>query len=244
MIAWLNPAALAGLALLAGPVLVHLLLRHRAERVPFPSLRFVRPSRTAAVRVRLPSDLALLLLRMAIVAVAIAAAAQPLLLVPSRLRAWNARMARVIVVDVSDTHERPASADVEAADAARGCRAGSGLRRRGSMRQSSGPASCRRSRRWPRRLRPGARSSSSPTSSAARCRARILDAVPPAIGIRLVQVGAATQERRVRGLELFTGAQLPAGSIRRAGSGARSCCLEARLPSASCRDRGRAKDSG
>ena len=118
MITWLNPAALAGLALLAGPVLVHLLLRHRADRVPFPSLRFVRPSRTAAVRVRLPSDLALLLLRMAIVALAVAALARPLVVAGPRLAAWNARIARAIVVDVSDSM-KTGSALSEAAEAAK-----------------------------------------------------------------------------------------------------------------------------
>ena len=43
-----------------------------------------------------------------------------------------------------------------------------------------------------------------------------LDAVPPAIGIRLVQVGAGTQERRVRGLDLF---HPGAHSTRARGSG-------------------------
>ena len=119
MIAWLNPAAFAALALLAGPVLVHLLLRHRAERVLFPSLRFVRPSRTAAVRLRLPSDLALLLLRVTIVALAVAALAQPLLFVGPRVAAWNARTARAIVVDVSDSMQASESAPSEAADAAK-----------------------------------------------------------------------------------------------------------------------------
>ena len=58
MIHWLNPAALAGLALLALPILIHLLRTRQAERIPFPSLRFVLPSETAAVRLRLPADLA------------------------------------------------------------------------------------------------------------------------------------------------------------------------------------------
>ena len=55
MIAWLQPAALIGLLALAGPILIHLLRRQRAPRVLFPSLRFVRPTRTAAVRLRVPS---------------------------------------------------------------------------------------------------------------------------------------------------------------------------------------------
>ena len=213
MIAWLNPAALAGLALLAGPVLVHLLLRHRAERLPFPSLRFVRPSRTAAVRLRLPSDLALLLLRMAIVAVAVVAAAQPLLLVPSRLRAWNARMARVIVVDVSDSVRNSGSAVSEAGDVVSAESQGTVFAARidapelelgvlQAIQRLAAAPPARREIVVVSGFQRGALSRAD------------LDAVPPAIGIRLVQVGAATQERRVRGLELFQpGAHsTPAGS--------------------------------
>ena len=53
MIGWLNPAALWALPLAAVPVIIHLLRTHHARRVAFPSLRFVPPSRTAAVRMRL-----------------------------------------------------------------------------------------------------------------------------------------------------------------------------------------------
>ena len=61
---WLLPAALAGLTLLAGPLALHLLTRHRARRLPFPTLRFVPPSNTAAVRLRQPTDVWLLILRL------------------------------------------------------------------------------------------------------------------------------------------------------------------------------------
>ena len=114
--AWLNPAALAGLALLAGPVLVHLLLRHRAERVLFPSLRFVRASRTAAVRLRPPSDLLLLVLRLATVGLAVLALARPLLLAPARVARWNARLARAVVVDVSGSMKPLMASAARAAD--------------------------------------------------------------------------------------------------------------------------------
>ena len=117
MIAWLNPAALTGLVLLAGPILVHLLLRHRARRVAFPSLRFVRASRTAAARMRLPSDPFLLLLRLAIVGVAVLALARPLVIVPARIASWNARAARAIVVDVRESMN-PVAADASKAAAA------------------------------------------------------------------------------------------------------------------------------
>jgi aerotolerance regulator-like protein len=211
MIAWLNPAALAGLALLAGPVLVHLLLRHRADRVPFPSLRFVRPSRTAAVRVRLPSDLALLLLRMAIVALAVVALAQPLLLARPRLAAWNARMARAIVLDVSDSM-KTSGALAEAAGAAK----------------DEGQGAVFAARIDAPELRLGVLQAVEQLATAPPARREIvvvsdfqrgalaradLETVPPGIGIRLVQVGAAPQERRVRGLDLFGTSGSPAHEV-------------------------------
>ena len=98
---WLLPAALAGLTLLAGPVALHLLTRHRARRLPFPTLRFVQPSNTAAVRLRQPTDVWLLILRLSTVAFAVAACAQPLLVTSWRLAGWNGRVARAIVIDSS-----------------------------------------------------------------------------------------------------------------------------------------------
>ena len=62
---WLNPLALAGLAAAALPVIIHLLKRHRAVRVPFPTLRFLTDSRAAAVRIRSLSDPLLLIVRVA-----------------------------------------------------------------------------------------------------------------------------------------------------------------------------------
>ena len=72
-----EPAALWALPLALLPVLIHLLRTHHARRVQFPSLRFVQPSRTAAVRMRLPSDLLLMTLRVAVVGLAVAAIAGP-----------------------------------------------------------------------------------------------------------------------------------------------------------------------
>jgi hypothetical protein len=103
MIGWQHPGAFWALPLVAVPVIIHLLRLHRSERVAFPSLRFVQPVRTAAVRLRLPSDIALLIVRMAIVAMAVMAAAGPILVTPARLNAWNARTARAVVVDTSES---------------------------------------------------------------------------------------------------------------------------------------------
>jgi hypothetical protein len=103
MIGWQNAAALWALPLALLPVVIHLLRTHHARRVLFPSLRFVQPSRTAAVRMRLPSDIPLMLLRVAAVALAVTALAGPILLTSSRMAAWNARTARAVVVDASDS---------------------------------------------------------------------------------------------------------------------------------------------
>lgn len=99
----LNPAGLAALLALAGPILVHLLLRRRARRLLFPSLRFVRPSNAAAVRLRAITDWPLLAVRCAIVAAAALALARPLVVTSARRDAWNARFVRAIVVDTTPT---------------------------------------------------------------------------------------------------------------------------------------------
>jgi hypothetical protein len=98
---WLAPGAFAALALLAGPVIVHLLARRNARRMIFPATQFVQPAQSAAVRLRRPSDIGLLLLRLAIVTAAVFAAAQPLVVTPWRLARWNARVSRAVIVDMS-----------------------------------------------------------------------------------------------------------------------------------------------
>ena len=101
MIVWLAPGAIVAVALLAGPVIVHLLARRHARRVVFPASHFVRPVQAAAVRLRRPTDLLLMMLRLAIVGAAVAAAAGPVLLTSRRLSQWDARMSRAVIVDTS-----------------------------------------------------------------------------------------------------------------------------------------------
>jgi hypothetical protein len=113
----LRPAALAGLLAIAGPILLHLLRRQRADRVSFPSLRFLRASRTSAVRLRLPSDGWLLALRVAIIAAAVLALSQPLFVPAGRRHAWNGRLARAIVIDTSRGMGAWRLQAIEAADA-------------------------------------------------------------------------------------------------------------------------------
>jgi Aerotolerance regulator N-terminal len=98
---WLVPGAFAAFVLLAGPLIVHLLARRNARRLVFPATHFVRATQAAAVRLRRPSDIGLLVLRLAIVTAAVLAAAQPLVMTRWRLARWNARFARAVVVDTS-----------------------------------------------------------------------------------------------------------------------------------------------
>jgi hypothetical protein len=108
---WANPAALGGLALLAVPVLIHLMLRPQILRLRFPSLRFLPASRLASARRRVVHDWPLLLVRMAMLAGAVAALAGPILVTPARTAAWSHRVARAVIV------ETPAGAGAHLASA-------------------------------------------------------------------------------------------------------------------------------
>lgn len=99
MIRMLAPWALAGAALLAGPLLVHMLLRRHARRVSFPATHFLLATPAAAVRFRRPSDIGLMFLRLAIVAAAVVAVAQPIVVTPLRVAQWDARTVRAVIVD-------------------------------------------------------------------------------------------------------------------------------------------------
>jgi aerotolerance regulator-like protein len=101
----LHPLALAGLLALAGPLLIHLLVRREAARVRFPTLRFLRASPAASVRRHRLSDWPLLLVRLAVVALAAVAFADPVIVSLSRASARQ-RVSRAIVVDTSPSMTR------------------------------------------------------------------------------------------------------------------------------------------
>jgi hypothetical protein len=96
---WLSPSVLFGLAAVAAPILIHILVQRRAERVPFPTLRFLRPTRLASIRRHVLDDAALLAIRAAILAAAVAALAGPLVITNARRQAWERRIVRAVVVD-------------------------------------------------------------------------------------------------------------------------------------------------
>ena len=97
-VTWLHPAAWWALIAVAVPIVIHLLFRPRSRRLPFPSLRFLRGSRLAALRRRHISDWPLLVVRLLVLATAVAATAAPVFVTPARRAAWSDRVARAIVV--------------------------------------------------------------------------------------------------------------------------------------------------
>ena len=200
MIGWLYPAAWIGLATLAGPIVVHLLRRQRAARLPFPSLRFVPGSRTASVRLRLPADPVLLAVRVAILALAVAALAQPFVLTEARIAAWQNRVARAVIVDGSASMAAAADASREAAEAAR-----QGAYWSTDVTDPNLGAALRAATA---RLgdAPPARREIVVISDFQRqaLHERDVADVPPFTGVRFVTVGELPGERRVPGMTLFS----------------------------------------
>lgn len=97
MFGLLSPIALAGLALLAIPVLLHIFKPQRVRQVPFTSLRWLRGSEHRLSRRIRWHQLLLLLLRVAFLALLVLALAGPILSVGAR----RAPADRFIVIDTS-----------------------------------------------------------------------------------------------------------------------------------------------
>lgn len=105
---WLQPLAWWGLFLLALPILIHLLARHRSRRLRFPSLKFLPVDQVAALRRRVIADWPLLAVRLVILAAAVATLAAPVFVSGARRDAWDRRVARAIVVTSPQTEEMAA----------------------------------------------------------------------------------------------------------------------------------------
>jgi hypothetical protein len=101
-IAWLAPAAFAGLALIALPIAVHLLVRQHGRVLPYPSLRFLGETQLAAFRRRMLQDMALLACRAAIIAIAALALAGPVVETSPRRATYASRISRAIVAIDAD----------------------------------------------------------------------------------------------------------------------------------------------
>jgi len=199
---WQSPSVLFGLAAIAAPILIHILVQRRAERVPFPTLRFLQPTRLASIRRHLLDDGALLAVRVAILAAAVAALAGPLVITAARRQAWERRIVRAVVVDDA----APSSNGREAGQVARGDdRAELHLSR--DFTTTSLPDGVRRAVAW-LDTAPVARHelvvvSPFPIGSLT---AADIAAVPASIGIRLERTGALPRTRTV-----------PAGRVLGAG---------------------------
>ena len=108
---FLYPPAFIALAFVLAPVLIHLLVHRRAQRLVFPTLRFIAPSRLASMRRRMLDDVPLLAVRIAILVAAVTALAAPFVMTAARQREWNARVvAETVQGDLRDGLRRAAAA--------------------------------------------------------------------------------------------------------------------------------------
>jgi hypothetical protein len=170
--------AWTGLALVAVPIVIHLLARHRTRRVPFPSLRFLPVVQVAALRRRAVADWPLLLVRIAIVTAAVAAASAPVFVSAARQRGWGQRIARAIVI----THT---SAALDALVA--GEREGTLASHTVSAADSTLPDALREAGRWLRAQPPASREVVVAGDLRERSlAARDFDALEPHVGIRFL----------------------------------------------------------
>ena len=96
-ISWINPVALWGLALVAVPIAIHLLVRQHTRTVPYPSLRFVRQTTLAAFRRRSIQDALLLACRIGVVVAAALALAGPIFQTAARTASYDTRVSRAVV---------------------------------------------------------------------------------------------------------------------------------------------------
>lgn len=93
---FLSPLALAGLALITLPVLIHLLVRRHARRLDFPSLKFLRETPSFRLRPRRIQQPLLLALRVAALALLITGLARPLI-----SSGTQTKPLRIILLDAS-----------------------------------------------------------------------------------------------------------------------------------------------
>jgi len=110
-ITWLTPAVLAGLALIALPIAIHLLVRQQTRSLPYPSLRFLRETALAAFRRRAIQDAVLLVCRVAVIAAAVTALAGPVLHTASRTAGYANRLSQATIA-VDSSAALPSAEDV------------------------------------------------------------------------------------------------------------------------------------
>jgi aerotolerance regulator-like protein len=220
---WTNPAALLAIAAVAAPILIHLFVRRRAETLPFPTLRFLRPTRLASLRRHVIDDLPLLAVRCAIVAAAVAAVAGPLVTTAARRDAWNRRIVRAVVFDAREREPAP----VEQRRAAL-ARAQAGAFRTGSFSESTLRDGVERAAAWLDGAPPARREIVvSSTFAIGWFAPADLARVPADVGIRLERSGGLPPARTIAFGRLVTAS----GAIDRALTLAgRSTSVQERSP--------------
>src|SRR3954468_823020 len=194
---WPNPVALLALGAVAAPVLIHILVQRRADRFPFPTLRFLRQTRLASIRRHLLEDLPLLAVRVALIASAVAALAGPFMMTAARLQSWNRRVVRAIVSDVAPSASQGRAPRPDATPAFQ----------QQAFESSSLADGIRRAVAWLDTAPPAKReiviASSFPIGSVAE---PDIAAIPDQVGVRFERVEALPTERTIAGGRLLTSA--------------------------------------
>ncbi|MBN1590783.1 MAG: BatA domain-containing protein [Pirellulales bacterium] len=103
---FVNPLLLAGISLIAVPIVLHLVMRRRPRHLEFPALRLVRQRHETNRRQIRLRHLVLLALRIAAIALVAVALARPSLQLSKSLGTWGSREAPVAAALVFDAAPR------------------------------------------------------------------------------------------------------------------------------------------
>ena len=98
---FVNPFILAGLALIAIPIVLHFVMRHKPKRIEFPALRLVRQRQQASQRRLRLQHLLLLVLRVGLLALLVLALARPSMKLSGMFGSQEAPVAAALVFDTS-----------------------------------------------------------------------------------------------------------------------------------------------
>jgi hypothetical protein len=208
---WLNPLALVALATVAAPVLIHILVQRRAEQFPFPTLRFLRPTRLAAIRRRMLDDLPLLAIRAALIAAAVTALAGPLLVTRTRSETWDRRVARAIITQAAGELAPPSAgitspiAESQQARIGGAASVNEGARLQRTFETTVVSDGIRRALLWLETAPPARReiviASAFPIGSIT---AADIAAIPAGVGVRFERIGTLPRERTVAAGRVLT----------------------------------------
>lgn len=109
---FISPLTLVGLSLITLPVIIHLLVRRRAARLDFPTLKFLRETQSFRLRPRRVQEPLLLTLRLLALALLVLAIARPFVSFSKRNQG-----ARLVLIDASLSMKAKGRADAAKAEA-------------------------------------------------------------------------------------------------------------------------------